>query len=160
MPISHGPALLLSTCFLTKNKRGAFSQLLLFVYDLSMPSSWTILHVQGSAIGTTGMPMPFRGPPLEYQWCHWLPVLPAIGCQFSRQPRAWVKLPTQENDVIQDGVENAEYYGVKIQNLAICIFDLISLFEKVLQKQKWNTKEISFQICTKVTLTWKSCLLF
>ena len=35
-----------------------------------------------------------------------VPIVPTNGCQFCRQPRAWAKLPTRENDVIHDGVEN------------------------------------------------------
>ena len=46
-----------------------------------------------------------------------VPILPTTGCHFCTQPRAWTKLPMQENDVIQDGVVNARFKTRRINTI-------------------------------------------
>ena len=87
-----------------------------------------------------------------YQWHHWhanaiqdsavgaiggatvpmVPILLTFGCQFWRQPRAWAKLPTRENEVIQNGVESWEEGNKDI-------------------KMKANEKKMTFCLSTETT---------
>ena len=87
----------------TKNLTPRFKIRRIFGTD-NMVKRFYITCIRGTTNVTIGIALPSRVlplVPLVEPMAPVVPILPTIGCHFCRQYRAWAKLPTRENDVIQ-----------------------------------------------------------